>query len=250
MRIAVVEDQQEDCEELCTLLEQYGALRNLTLEISCYSSGEELLREYSPGMYQCIFLDIYMEGRDGMEIAKEVYRFDPSCRLIFATVSLTHAVSSYEVRAVWYLTKPYNANRLADAMEIVCQGLQSEARTLTIHLQGAALTIGYKDIYYIDCADRQARIHLRNKTLEVDEPIGQLKDSLKNDGRFLVCNRNTIVNMDQVELVESSDFRLKNGACVPLRQRGRALLKKSYLLWSLQELRQTQTDIHEREKMS
>ncbi len=239
MKIAVVDDRQEDREELCTMLEQYGAVRGLSTELVCYSSGEDLLQNWKPGMYQCIFLDIYMEGRDGMEVARELYRRDPVCRLIFATVSQTHAVSSYEVRAAWYLTKPYNASRLADAMEVVCQGIRSDIRPLTIHLRGTPLTICYRDIFYIDCADRQARIHLRDRMLEVDEPIGKLMDSLESDGRFLVCNRNTIVNMDQVELAEASDFRLKNGVSVPLRQRGRAGLKKAYLLWSLQELRQT-----------
>ncbi len=239
MKIAVVDDRREDREELCTMLEQYGVLRGLPVKITCYSSGEELLRNYQPGQYQCIFLDIYMEGRDGMEIAGEVYRLDPACRLIFATVSLTHAVSSYEVRAAWYLTKPYNAARLADAMDTVCQGMQHSVRILTVHLRGAALPVRYSDIYYIDCAERQARIYLRDKMIEADEPISELLQCLADDSRFLVCNRNTAVNMDHVELAEERDFRMKNGACVPMRQRGRAALKKTYLVWSLQELRQT-----------
>ncbi len=239
MKIAVVDDRQEDREELCTMLEQYGEVRGLFTELTCYSSGEELLQVWYPGMYQCVFLDIYMEGRDGMEIARELYRRDPACRLIFSTVSLTHAVGSYEVRAAWYLDKPYNASRLADAMDAACQGMQHNARTLTIHLEGTAVTVRCGDIYYMDCTERQSKIHLRDKILEADEPIGELLKMVENDERFLLCNRNTVVNMDQVEIAEGADFRMKNGGCVPLRQRGRAALKKAYLVWSLQELRQT-----------
>lgn len=237
MRIAIAEDSREDREHLYAMLEQYCAARNVTAEIVCFDSGDALLEVFEPARFQCVFLDIFMEGTDGMDTAREIYRRDPACRLIFATVSISHAVSSYEVRAAWYLTKPFSAKRLADAMDAACLSLLHNSRTLSVHVSGNPLNIRFGDIFFTDCEHRQARLHLRERVLLVDETVGELLARLTADDRFLVCNRNTLVNMEHIELVEEHDFRLKNGSFVPLRQRGRAALKKEFLAWSLRDLR-------------
>ncbi len=237
MHIAVVDDCQEDRDQLCAMLEHYCMTRGLPLELTCYTSGDEALADFAPGRFACMFLDIYMEGSDGMETARQICQLDAECRLIFSTVSISHAVTSYEVRAAWYLVKPYSARRLADAMDSACRELLHHGRALTLHIRGAEVQIRLGDIFFVDCTDRQARLHLRERTLEADESVSELMDCLSSDPRFLVCNRNTVVNLDQIEQAEEHDFRLKNGICVPLRQRGRAALKKAFLTWSLQELR-------------
>lgn len=237
MNLAVVDDSREDREQLCAMLEHYCTTRGIQAELTCFSSGDELLASFVPGHFQCMLLDIYMEGTDGMETAREVYRRDPACRLIFSTVSISHAVSSYEVRAAWYLTKPYSIRRLADAMDAACRDLLHYGKSLFLHVSGQAMQVRLGDIYFIDCTDRQARLHLRERTLEVDEPVSELVARLSADPRFMICNRSTMVNLDQIELAEEHDFRMKNGVCVPLRQRGRAALKKAFLAWTLQELR-------------
>lgn len=237
MKIAIVDDKYEDCEQLAAMVERYCSRRSLPLQIVFFSSGDDMLKTFHTGDYQCMFLDIYMEGTDGMEIAREIYQRDPACRLIFSTVSVSHAVSSYEVHAAWYLTKPISEERLNDAMDAACQNLLHSSRSISIHVGYTNLTIRHEDIFFMDCSNRQARIHLKDRVLFANEPISDLIKLLSRDERFLMCNRNTLVNMDHIELAEEQDFLLKNGDLVPLRQRGRATLKKAFLAWSLRELR-------------
>ncbi len=237
MKIAIVDDRQDEREHLRTMLEYYCATHSVTADITCFTSGEELLESFKPEQFQCMFLDIYMDGIDGMETARKVYKLDPACRLIFCTTSISHAVSSYEVRAAWYLTKPFSAQRLADAMDAACKDVIRNSRSLTVHISGAELSIRFSNIHFVDCENRQARIHLRKRVLDIDEQVNDILNLLSSDERFLACNRNTAINMDQVDIMEEHDFRMKNGSCVPIRQRGRAALKKTYMEWSLRELR-------------
>lgn len=237
MRIAVVEDSLQDQAELCALLEQYYETKGLNVQTICFSSGDEMKKAFSPGVFQCVFLDIYMSGTNGMDLAREIYRMDPACRLIFCTVSISHAVESYHVHAAWYLTKPVTPDALSDAMDAALLEYFRNHRSLCVHVHGAELKILFEHILFLDCSHRKALLHLREQILEVDEPVGDLLAKLSEDPRFLSCNRNTLVNMDQIEAAEAQDFRLKNGVRVPLRQRGRAGLKKAFLVWSLRELR-------------
>lgn len=237
MRIAIAEDYKDDMEALQQMLEEYMKEKDIVGEISCFSSGDALLEQFEPGMFQCIFLDIYMEGTNGMTVAREIYQKDPSCRLIFATISLTHAVESYEVRAAWYLAKPFQKKQLEAAMDAACSHILRNSRMLTIHVKGAEAAIPYGDIYYTDCERRQTKVHLKEQTIFADEPVQEVLERLGQDERFLLCNRNTIVNMDHIQQPQESDFLLENGSRVPLRQRGRTPLKKAFLAWTLRELR-------------
>ena len=241
MNIAIVEDLKEDMETLLQMLEAYMKERHIDGKITCFSSGDALLEQFQPGEFQCIFLDIYMEGTDGMETARKIYQQDAACRLIFATVSLTHAVESYGVRAAWYLVKPFDKKQLTEAMDAACEAILRNSRMLTVHVNGTKADIPYADIFYIDSEIRKTKLHLQEQTLTVDEPIQELLKHLSGDGRFLLCNRNILVNMDQIQKAEEADFLLKNGSRVPLRQRGRAQVKKAFLAWTLRELRKEET---------
>ena len=237
MRIAIADDDQRDQQTLAALLERYCSARGLAGELLCFSTAEELLTDFVPGCFQLIFLDIYMGGLDGMEAARQIRREDPSCQIIFFTISQTHAVASYEVRAAWYLVKPVAYHRLEKAMDIACAALLRDSRQLLFHTAGIELSTLLRDVMYLDCADQHTVLHLKNRTVAVDDRARDMISSLITDERFLLCNRNVVVNMDYIQQALESDFLMKNGQLVPIRQRGRAAVKKEYLSWSLRELR-------------
>ncbi len=236
MQIAIIEDFIQDQNYLISLINEYCANRNISAEITTYLTGDSFFEDFKPGRFQCVFLDIYMDGTDGMQTARQIYKEDPQCRLIFATVSVSSAVTSYEVRASWYLNKPFTSEQLTMAMDAACEDMIKAGRTLQVHVNGLNCTVRYQDIYSADCSNRHAKLHLQNRSLTVDEPISVLLEQLSADERFLLCNRNTLVNMEHIELVDDHVFLMKNGNRVPVRQRGRAALKKEFLAWSLRAL--------------
>ncbi|MFQ7549226.1 MAG: LytTR family transcriptional regulator DNA-binding domain-containing protein [Blautia marasmi] len=71
--------------------------------------------------------------------------------------------------------------------------------------------------------------------------MASVLDSLSRDPRFLSCNRNVMVNMDWIESVPSDEFLLKNQERVPIRQRGRKTVKKTFLEYTLKGLRREET---------
>lgn len=238
MRIAIVDGNAEDRQQLGAMVKSYCAARSLAPEVLYFDSGDALMKTFQPGQYQCVFLEIYLEGTDGMETARRLHRLDPMCRLVFATASQTHGAASYEVRAAWYLTKPFSPERFTDAMDAACGHLLHSRRRVTVHIKGEEVSLRLADIFFLDCQNRQAWIHLQEHRLAVDEGVNVLMERLRADSRFLMCNRSTTVNMDHVAVAEDHDFLLSNGETVPIRQRGRAALKKTYLSWILNALRQ------------
>lgn len=86
MRIAIVDDITSERKELHKRLSaqlKYYTLREQILE---YENGETFLSDVKKEHFA--FMDIYMDGENGVEIAKKLRSFDTNCLLVFITTLL------------------------------------------------------------------------------------------------------------------------------------------------------------------
>ena len=228
MMIGIVDDTAKDREILKEMLNRYFEGAGSRPEMEEFQSGEEFLAAYVPERYQIIFFDIYMGGLTGMETAREVYRQDKNCRLIFFTSTADYAVDSYQVRAAYYLMKPLKYEEL-------CQVLD----TLSVHLKGGVVgEVLLGDILYVDCLRRMVRIHREDRILNVLDRLADIAACLEPYPSFLCCNRGIYVNMDWVRELGDDSLILKNGEELPIRIRGRGEVKRRYMRYALSDFRE------------
>lgn len=72
MHIAIVDDVAEDREIIRMHVQSYIEKHAIAAQCMEYSSGEEFLKEFSRQSFDIAFLDIFMDGENGMEIAKQM----------------------------------------------------------------------------------------------------------------------------------------------------------------------------------
>lgn len=239
MVIAVVDDTLQDRTAMETMLKQYFGGRGMDFSMEMYSSAEAFLKSYGPGRYSLIFFDIYMGGMNGMEAALRVRRMDGDCHLVFFTSSTDYAVDSYKVQAAYYLMKPLNYGELCAALDRIFGRNESGERELQVELKtGIKAAVPLKKILYLECIRRMPLVHTVDSVIEAVSSFSSLADQLKQDKRFLCCNRSIYVNMDWIREAGDMDLVLKNGEHLPMRVRGRAQIKKDYLRYMLRELRE------------
>lgn len=81
LQTAIVEDQKPDAERLEQLLKKaFGEEEILCRRFVC---GDDFLKEFPGEGYQVVFLDICMEGTNGIETARQLRAADPE--LLIAT---------------------------------------------------------------------------------------------------------------------------------------------------------------------
>ncbi len=224
-----MDDNEQEQGILCNALTDILSASSLSAELSVFKSAEQLLEIIKPGMFSIIFLDIYMSGKTGMEAAREVYRTDPHCRLVFFTTSSQHAIESYDVRARYYLQKPLDRVRLEQAMEVCLKGLTDDIRYLTVRINRIPIKILYRDIFYISSRGRCSEIHLADRTVGISESFGEINEMLADDGRFYLCNKGILVNLDKVDRPDGEFFILQNGTSLPIRQKGSTMARRVFL---------------------
>ena len=100
MRIAIVDDLAAERTLMKERLVRQLGLRGAQAEILEFDSGEAFLAARQTQRFTAAFLDIYMPGRSGMDVARELRKKDADCILVFTTTSTDHALEGFQVRAL------------------------------------------------------------------------------------------------------------------------------------------------------
>ena len=69
MKAAIVDDMVTECTLLCSLLKEYEASEHLPIQVTEFHSGKELLCTYTPGSYDVVFMDIFLNDENGVDCA-------------------------------------------------------------------------------------------------------------------------------------------------------------------------------------
>jgi two-component system, LytTR family, response regulator len=81
------------------------------------TNAREALRLINALDYDVIFLDVQMPGMTGVELVKQLKGREPMPKVVFVTAYENYAVPAFELRAVDYLLKPFEGQRLAETVQ-------------------------------------------------------------------------------------------------------------------------------------
>lgn len=118
LRIGICDDIKEARFILRCSLERILEARAVEAEIYEFTSGDRLQGWMSKhaGELDLIFLDIEMEGSNGMETAKQLRIADRNLQIVFVTGYSDFVFEGYSVGALGYLMKPPSEGQLDDIL--------------------------------------------------------------------------------------------------------------------------------------
>jgi two-component system LytT family response regulator len=219
-------------------------------------SALDVLRADPPDL---LFLDVKMPGLDGFDMLAEL---EPSDRpvVIFVTAYDEYAVRAFEERAVDYLLKPVDADRLADAVEQARQRIRQEqvdklgpklrgvldlldppgapeasnaqkassasssSGRIAVRTRGRVLMIRPEEIDHVEGAGDYVELHVGDDTHLHRDTMAGIEERLARHG-FQRIHRSTIVNLDRVQALDTD----RHGAYhVCLENGPRLKLSRSY----------------------
>lgn len=168
MRIAICDDEKNICE----LIENKIRQSYPKAETIFFSSGEELL--LWDKHIDILFLDIQMNGKNGMETAKELRKKDKKVIIIFVTAMEDYVFQAFDVGAFHYLVKPINDAKFADVLyraveEWKLQNIhkkKTEEKYVMINNGGVHSKVMLEDIVYAEVFNRKVVIHKLNDEIE------------------------------------------------------------------------------------
>ncbi len=237
IKIAVLDDLQNDRLILSEKINAYLGERKVPFELKEFECAEDFLRQFKPKSYDLVFLDIYMDGMNGIDAAREIYRQDYNCKLIFLTVANQFWKESFAVRAVYYLTKPLIEEDFNQAMELADIRAEYTVPIISVLHNKAPRNIDTGKIMYIEYVARKPVLHLTDETLALNMSFAEATEPLMSDGRFLMCYRGVLVNMEYVDRVMEDCFLLQNGDKLPINIRNKKMIVAAYRNYHMGSIR-------------
>lgn len=224
MRIAIIDDLASERKELCRRLSVQLNRRSLDTQIFEYENGETFLDDAQKERFAIVFMDIYMDGKNGVEIAKKLRSFDRDCLLIFTTVSTDHALDGFRVRALHYLVKPYSDNELKSLIDEIIEKLPEPDKYIDVRIVGGVARLRLSEILYAEHFQHRIHIHTSDgQTTITRQTFTDFTKTLEGDERFFLCSRGVIVNFEYAEDFDGTAFTLSNGQKVSVsRDRGKS----------------------------
>ena len=210
LRFAVVEDRLPDAQRLESLLRlAFGGGQPLVCDH--YESGDAFLAAFPSKNYQVVFLDICMEGTNGIETARILRRADPDLLLVFVTSSPEYVWDAFPVHPFDYLLKPYREEK-------------------QVHLP-------LRKIQYAMAQNHYVRIVSDDGECRTVSTFSQVEQLLRAQENFIVCNRGVILNMDKVLRLDSDCFEMLDGTCLPVRQKDKNTLFAQFTQYQFRHMR-------------
>lgn len=122
-RALIVDDEAPAREELRYLLDEFERVQ----VVGEATNVEEALVLLGSLTYDVVLLDIRMPGGTGLDIAAALRELQQRPKVIFTTAFPDYAVAAFDLEAVDYLVKPFDAERLRRALDRALDGGWDEA---------------------------------------------------------------------------------------------------------------------------
>ncbi|HEX8690799.1 MAG TPA: LytTR family DNA-binding domain-containing protein [Longimicrobium sp.] len=253
LRVVVVDDEPLARRRVLRLLKEQDDEVEVVAVCATGMQAVEAIRETRPDL---VFLDVQMPEMDGFEVLERLGGELPP--VIFVTAYDQYALRAFEVHALDYLLKPFDAERFRRAFErgrsqlerrasgqgqrvvALLEQLSRERRSLEeklaapkaqhmewvmVKARGKIEFLRTSEVDWIEAEGNYVRLHAAGRRgFLIREKISTLEERLDPD-RFMRVHRSTIVNLDRVTELRP----LPSGDCIILLKDGTELkLSRGY----------------------
>ena len=194
IRIAIVEDAAFDRQVLRDCLREYGQETGTELQITEFTDGSAFLDQY-PEDLDLVFMDIMMDGTDGLTTARKLRRRDDKVLLVFVTSMLQYAVQGYSVDAMDFIIKPVTYTGLKLCMDRVVRRLNetTPVRLRFTNREGTH-SVDAAEICYIESLEHKIVVHTVQGEIQSDMSLAAAEKMVKALP-FFRCNVSYLVNL-------------------------------------------------------
>lgn len=227
MRFAVCDDEVELRRSISDNIKLFspGAV------ITGFSSGVELIA--SPDSFDIIFLDIGMDGIDGMQTARELRKRGCSSAIIFVTAFEDRVFDAFDVGAFNFLVKPVSAEKFSEVLQKAIESretpppTESHDRYIAIKTGGLNTKLALSEIMYSEVFDRTLILHTASGKVEYRGKLSEFEKC--TDDSFFRTHRSYLINLRYLASYTSSQVTLDNGDKVILAKKRYSELVKAYM---------------------
>ena len=203
LKAMIVDDEAPARSELRFLLDEVGKTE-VVAEAASVREAIEKLKEYPCDV---LFLDINMPEATGLQFADALQHLKFPPAVVFVTAYSEFALDAFEVKAIDYLVKPVETDRLRQAIarvreHVLLHAKAQKSERIPVEKAGKKILISIDQIIFVMARDDYAYLQTETDRYFSTVSLAQLEKRLEGHGFFRV-HRGYLVNLQMVQEVES-----------------------------------------------
>lgn len=209
MHILVCDDDAAFAAQMDDYISEWFRAREIQVQSTVCTSGEQLLATPELERYQLAFLDVDLKTTDGIALGRKLRQVAPDIVLVYISAYLEFAPQGYTVNAYRYLLKRDIAAQLPSCLEDIFSGMSDLRKTLEVHHNRTTSEIPLDQIYY----------------LESDLP------AMLYENGFLQVGRSDVVNLQYVRSIRNYKVELRSGVELSVSRQYYTAIRSAWLEW-------------------
>lgn len=231
MKIAVCDDEKAIRDDIAHKIKLFYPETDIFL----FESGTKLLA--AAEAFDIIFLDIQMEGINGMDAARTLRKKGCAAELIFVTALKEYVYEAFDVDAFHFLVKPFDKAKFYEILNAAVKKKQKqkecpsaplkEEKSISVKIGRITSKIYLKDIIYAEVFNRKIVLHTTDGEFEFYGKMSWLEKELGED--FFRPHRAYLVSLRYVSRYDATGIFLENGQTVIMaKQKYEEFVKKYF----------------------
>lgn len=209
MQILIVDDEALAREELSYLVEQSPAITDpIISKAEDIHEAEDILLQKQIDL---LFLDISLNDENGFDLAKKLQMLAKPPLVIFATAYDDYAVKAFEIEAADYILKPFEQERVNQALSKAMKRLDVQAKPtevasstnkfITVTIDDHSLLLKKEELIAASIENGILTISTGKEDYQIKQTLAWIKKKLP-EKNFVQIHRNTIINIDKIKEVQ------------------------------------------------
>ncbi|MBI6873302.1 LytR/AlgR family response regulator transcription factor [Clostridium aciditolerans] len=205
LRICICDDEKIQRNELKFIISTELQLRGIDFYIHEYEDGEALIASFSKdkNYFDIIFLDIEMDGINGVETARKIRNLNDKVVIIFVTGFVDYVFDGYEVRALNYILKPYKKEKIISVLSEALKQIDTISnRFFIVQFNSNSYKLCIDDIIYFISDKRKVKVITKEDSYEFYEKLDHIEKELPSF--FVRIHQRYLVNLKFVLSIENN----------------------------------------------
>lgn len=232
IKIAICDDDKMAVPVIAGAIESAFQNQNVPAQVRAFFCAQDLLSQMDKELFRLVFLDIDMEGPDGIDTGKQIRSLHQNAEIIYVSGYEQRVFETFAVHPFGFVRKSHFLSDLSDVVRQYLEQRPSPKNSVYINFSTRTKVIALcrDDVRYIEGSRNYQNVYLdgQDEPVEVKMTMDKLEELTMPHG-FIRIHKGYLANYRFIQRICTKYLILQDGTQLPIgRSRGHEI-KERYL---------------------
>mgnify|MGYP001623103889 FL=1 len=197
LNVAICDDSAAALKSEREMIESVLQEKGLTYNIDQYGSASDLLT--MSAKYDVVFLDIEMDGQDGITAAKRLRKLNDKCLIIFVTNHDSYLDEAFNQYAFRFWTKPLDRCKLEYGIESALKRMDEKNHYVTLKVNSTPVRTSVNSVIYFYILNKKVHVITVKGEMCVNDSFKRVMEMFEGYKNFCETHSGYCVNFNYIK---------------------------------------------------